>query len=1122
MPLNGFQFFVDVALFRQTTIAHAIAKRHLVIRHASESDRLPNTNSRHINTEAMNKPIYNCLRALTAILGIAGTLTVTQAQTNTIAVGVPTGAQRSDAYPGIGYEFYAPVAGTSINALGYWDASGTGLLAPHTVSVYKYSGGGSSYNLVVTATIPAGTNAPLINGYRWVSIPTTALPNNGQGGGYYAVLAEHNLDTWADTVGSAPYMNSAIGTVSGFAYIGYDGRTVLTPTMNINGSGNPNEGWAGPNLGFITNSLPAAASAPVITWAETGAFTDSSVLSKVGAVSNVVYGVDFGGSGLQTTANGYAFDDYATSGNATLGGSGFGFYDSYLSGGGTTGDAAFDSVLNFGAFGGVGNYCVLNNLTPGQKYNVLALAVDTRPSGSGVAFQETDYLTYSPAQQYGFNGGTPSVGGYIKGTFTAAASNQLFSMISAHIQYNAILLAKWTPPIDPDIVVVTNPQPANLTVGAGGQVTYTAAFSNSPAVNVQWLFITNGVTNTLSSGIVNTVNGGLLVSSLTLSNLQVANSGSYQAKATDATNSLNFKFTTAVTLQVNTLIEWVHSGTFSDNTVLGLVGNPTNVVYGLDFGGAGLQTTANGYTFDDYINSGNMDLVNFFDNYNNYLNGVATTGDSALDATLNYGAYGLANMTGTLKNLTVGQTYFVLVLLADCRGNAAGGSVVRCSDGVLLSPAQQMAFENGTPSVGGYLLGRFTAQSTVQPLTVYNNYPYSCQYNAVLVAKTSAPTNPPIFMTSDISPGNATVGQGVNVSFTASFRNNPAVTIQWQSVIGGATNNISTGVVTTNIGADVVTTLTLSNVQTSASGTYRVRASNATNSANSVSSSFATLSVVPVITWTASGAFSDNSVLALVGSPSDVFYAADFGGSGSQTTANGYTFDDGIATGNVSLSGHSDYNAYMSGETSAATTGDPALDAVLNYGAFGSGGTSTINGTLHNLTPGQKYNILVLLDDTRGAGAGFSVFAVNDGLTTSANIPYAFTNGLPSVGGYLLGSITPTSSDQDLSVWVSSAPTATFYLYFQYNAIIVAKAAAVAPTAPVLAAPAYSGGNIILTGTGGTPNASYTWLQTTNLTVPINWTTNTIGTLNGAGALSNAIPVNVSQPGGLFLRLRLP
>ena len=75
--------------------------------------------------------------------------------------------------------------------------------------------------------------------------------------------------------------------------------------------------------------------------------------------------------------------------------------------------------------------------------------------------------------------------------------------------------------------------------------------------------------------------------------------------------------------------------------------------------------------------------------------------------------------------------------------------------------------------------------------------------------------------------------------------------------------------------------------------------------------------------------------------------------------------------------------------------------------------------------------------------------------------------------------------------------------------------------APKISAPKISNGNLILTGTGGTPNSGYTWLSATNLTAPIQWTTNSTGTLDGTGAFSNSIPINAGTPAN-FYRLRLP
>jgi hypothetical protein len=77
------------------------------------------------------------------------------------------------------------------------------------------------------------------------------------------------------------------------------------------------------------------------------------------------------------------------------------------------------------------------------------------------------------------------------------------------------------------------------------------------------------------------------------------------------------------------------------------------------------------------------------------------------------------------------------------------------------------------------------------------------------------------------------------------------------------------------------------------------------------------------------------------------------------------------------------------------------------------------------------------------------------------------------------------------------------------------------PQPPVIGAPQVSEGNLIIAGTGGTPNSDYTWLFTTNLTPPIIWTTNTNGTLNSAGAFSNSFPIISDTPQGFFL-LRLP
>lgn len=80
----------------------------------------------------------------------------------------------------------------------------------------------------------------------------------------------------------------------------------------------------------------------------------------------------------------------------------------------------------------------------------------------------------------------------------------------------------------------------------------------------------------------------------------------------------------------------------------------------------------------------------------------------------------------------------------------------------------------------------------------------------------------------------------------------------------------------------------------------------------------------------------------------------------------------------------------------------------------------------------------------------------------------------------------------------------------------------VVATQPEFNAPAISEGNLILTGTGGTPNGSYSVLSSTNVAAPLSeWIVSASGTFDGTGAYSNAIPVNASEP-RRFYQLRIP
>jgi hypothetical protein len=94
--------------------------------------------------------------------------------------------------------------------------------------------------------------------------------------------------------------------------------------------------------------------------------------------------------------------------------------------------------------------------------------------------------------------------------------------------------------------------------------------------------------------------------------------------------------------------------------------------------------------------------------------------------------------------------------------------------------------------------------------------------------------------------------------------------------------------------------------------------------------------------------------------------------------------------------------------------------------------------------------------------------------------------------------------------------------YSGYAEIVLQGVNLAAPTAPTVNPPTVSGGNLILTGTGGTPNRAYTWLTTSNVALPLSaWTPSVTGVLDGTGSFSNAIPVN-TQETGRFFKLAIP
>jgi PEP-CTERM motif len=101
------------------------------------------------------------------------------------------------------YSFYPQV-----NWLGYYDQNGDGLANSHLVTLWD----NSTQTIIASATVPAGAAAPLINGYRWVQLPSTVTLNYGS---YYVIGAQTDgVDLWGDFISNNAPDNGDNGQIT--------------------------------------------------------------------------------------------------------------------------------------------------------------------------------------------------------------------------------------------------------------------------------------------------------------------------------------------------------------------------------------------------------------------------------------------------------------------------------------------------------------------------------------------------------------------------------------------------------------------------------------------------------------------------------------------------------------------------------------------------------------------------------------------------------------------------------------------------------------------------------------------------------------------------------------------
>jgi hypothetical protein len=185
------------------------------------------------------KKVFLVLAALSLALAFSG---VSRVEASTASFSVITLSFTGNSYTvpqSFGYVF-TPNTHIDVTSLGFFDYYGTGLVESHEVGIFNSSG-----TLLASATIPAGTIAPLEDRFRYIGITPLGL----SAGQTYTAAAyvTSTLDTVGYTTVSGVSVNPDISLPSFAArYIFASGLQLPTQT-----SGASSTMYVGPNFQLV-------------------------------------------------------------------------------------------------------------------------------------------------------------------------------------------------------------------------------------------------------------------------------------------------------------------------------------------------------------------------------------------------------------------------------------------------------------------------------------------------------------------------------------------------------------------------------------------------------------------------------------------------------------------------------------------------------------------------------------------------------------------------------------------------------------------------------------------------------------------------------------------------------
>lgn len=654
-----------------------------------------------------------------------------------------------------------------------------------------------------------------------------------------------------------------------------------------------------------------------------GSYADSAPLVFVVANSNLNLGFETPalGGGHQYTPTGGSWKFVAT--GIASNGSAF-----------NNPNAPEGSQVGFVQFKGSTSQ-IITGFVPGTNYTISYSAAQ-RPGN-----QQTWDLKIDGAVIQSYSGGGSSFA-LRSASFTATAGYHELSFEGTNLNGgdHTIFIDNITfnPPLQTSQgpALVANTSPATAVDVVGSEVSFVAAFGSALPTTYQWQKIVNGqVTNV----------AGATTPTLTLSNLQLSDAGSYRLQAT---NSSGVSVSGVSQLTVNGVPAAVDNVITSHAAQTGLgaaaplfpptwevaagsliaskapsetgSGNFTNSTNVLTDGSAGRSTYGSGGATATQVTCGSSAGQSVTYNLG------SASGGYSLSKIVVYGGWpdaGRDQQAYTVSYSTVAAPT-VFTQLAVVNSNPANPSAVQAATRSTLISA------SAAPIASSVAALKFDFTSP-EPENGY------CGYTEIAVYGT--PAAPVVTM--QTSPATATDVVGGQVTFTASIAGASPLSYQWQKVVGGVPSNIP--------GA-TAPTLTLSNLQASDAASYQLRATNAQGNVT-----------------TAVGKLTVNNVPAAVNNVISSM-AAQTGLGGNTTFVPSWKLaaDDSLVSGMSPSSAAGNFSLNSNGKTTAALTTARSLaispttggENSFNYLSAGNGGgagssvvyTLPAGGNGHSLT----------------------------------------------------------------------------------------------------------------------------------------------------------------------------